>query len=131
MANILLIEDNQSNAELIKRVLTTAGHEVKHFVRGLDGARAARKENPDLILLDFNLPDVDGRNMILTLKRQLGEIPIVAVSARASQLEQQLSRRLGCDAFVAKPFEPELLVEVVTQIIQHSPTSDLTAPTDN
>lgn len=121
MAYILLIEDNPASAEIVCRVLTSAGFEVRHFVKGLDGVRAARAEHPDLILLDFNLPDIDGRNLILTFKRQLGgkqAPPVVALTARTGDAEQSLAARFGCDAFVSKPFEPQALLDLVKRLLQ-------------
>jgi DNA-binding response OmpR family regulator len=60
MSYILLIEDNPQNAELVTHILTTEGYTLKHFIRGLEGAKHARIERPQLILLDCNLPDIMG-----------------------------------------------------------------------
>ena len=126
MASILLIEDNQQNADMVIHILNSIGLEVKAFVRGLDGAQFARKERPDLILLDFDLPDIGGRTLILTLKKQLGgpaAPPIVAVTARIGQMEMKVAERFGCSAFIGKPFTPEQLIEVVHQLIARSKAS--------
>jgi DNA-binding response OmpR family regulator len=120
MSYILLVEDNQQSADLVIHLLTAAGYEVKHYVRGLDGAKQARKERPDLILMDFNLPDIDGRNLVLALKKQLGNNsapPIVAVTARTGDQEMYIARHFGCDAFISKPFAPEHLLGVVKQCL--------------
>jgi DNA-binding response OmpR family regulator len=121
MSYILLIEDNQATADMVVRIFGAAGHTVRHFIRGLDGAKMARQERPAVILLDFNLPDVDGRTMALVLKRQLGgraAPPIVAVTARTGDGEMQVARSLGCDAFVPKPFVPEELLKLVQDLIE-------------
>ncbi|MEZ4672112.1 MAG: response regulator [Anaerolineae bacterium] len=121
MSYILLVEDNQQNADMIIHILTTAGYEVKHFIRGLEGAKYARQNKPGLILMDFDLPDVDGRNLILALKKQLGGLaapPIVAVTARSSAIEMQLARSFGCSAFIAKPFTPDKLLSTVEQLFK-------------
>jgi DNA-binding response OmpR family regulator len=123
MSYILLIEDNQANADMANRALTAAGFEVQHHLRGLDGARTARVKRPSLILLDFDLPDIDGKALILTLKRQLGGIhspPIVAFTAQIGRAEKQLAARFGCKAFVGKPFDPQQLVELVNELV-HQP----------
>jgi CheY-like chemotaxis protein len=120
MTYILMIEDNMDNAELARRALASLEMEILHFTRGLDGSREAMTRRPAIILLDFNLPDVDGRNLILTLKRMLGGTkapPIVAVTARANHIEQSLAQRFGVDAFVAKPFEPLDLLQTVRQLL--------------
>jgi len=126
MYHVLLVEDNQDNADLVIRILKPAGYEVRHITRGLEAAQAARTYRPDLILLDFNLPDIDGRNLILTLKRQLGGVkapPIIAVTARTGQIEEKVAERFGCDAFVRKPFDP---AEFLSLIVQLTPTRGTT-----
>ncbi len=126
MRHILLVEDNQDNADLVIRILQPAGFEVQHITRGLEAAQAARMRRPDLILLDFNLPDIDGRNLILTLKRQLGGVnapPIIAVTARTGQIEEKVAERFGCDAFVRKPFDPGEFLALVVHLIPAEVTS--------
>lgn len=120
MAHILLIEDNMNNADYIIRVLQGVGHEVEHYVRGLDGSRAARQHRPDLILLDFNLPDIDGSVLILTLKKNFKNVapPIVAVTARNSFVDRRFAQKFGFDAFLGKPFEPAELIEIVETLLQ-------------
>lgn len=119
MAYILLIEDNQENADLTIRVLHSADHDVRHCLRGFEGAQIARKTRPDVILLDFDLPDIDGRTLALTLHKQLGANPppIVAVTARAGKDEAQLAERFGCRAFVSKPFTPDDLLQVIDHVL--------------
>jgi len=120
MSYILLVEDNLQNAELVIHILTTEGYTIKHFVRGLEAARHARQERPQLILMDFNLPDIDGRTLVLSLKKQLGDSkapPIVALTARTGDTEMYLAQKFGCSAFISKPFTPERLLEVVKQMI--------------
>src|SRR5512135_1831506 len=117
MYHVLLVEDNQDNADLVIRILKPAGYEVQHVTRGLEATQAVKAKRPDLVLLDFNLPDIDGRNLILTLKRQLGGVnapPIIAVTARTGKIEEKVAERFGCDAFVRKPFDPgEFLALIV------------------
>ena len=120
MSYILLIEDNQENADMVIRILTAEGLTVKHFLRGLEGAQHARRNRPDLILMDFDLPDIDGRTLILNLKKQLGDKsapPIAAVTARTGPGEMQLAERFGCAAFLGKPFTPDNLIDMVRQLL--------------
>jgi CheY-like chemotaxis protein len=120
MSYILLVEDNQANADMMIRLLTSEGYTVKHCTRALEGAQVARKERPDLILMDFDLPDINGRLMVLTLKKQLGDTkapPFVAVTAHNTDVERQLAKRFGCSAFVSKPFDPQEFLTLVKQIL--------------
>ena len=119
MSYILLVEDNQDNADMVIRLLESAKFEVRHALRGMDGARMARTEHPALILMDFNLPDIDGRTLALQLKKQLGgpaAPPIVALTARTGEREMRLASHFGCTAFVAKPFVPEELLDLVKSL---------------
>ncbi len=121
MAYILLVEDNQDNANMAIHALQSAGYEVRHFSKGLEGAKAARKDRPALILMDFNLPDVDGRTMALLLKKQLGNYsapPIIAFTARTGRSEEMLARSFGCDGFVSKPCTPGELLDLVNRLLQ-------------
>src|SRR2546423_13515121 len=110
VAYILLIEDNQANADMIIHILSTAGYQIKHYIKGLDGAREARSNRPSLILMDFNLPDIDGRTLAFNLRRQLGNNaapPIIACTSRTGSSEPRLAEHFGCSAFLAKPFTPD------------------------
>lgn len=122
MSYVLLVEDTQDNADMMIRLLQSIGLEVRHYVRGLDGARAAYQERPQLVLMDFNLPDVDGRTLVLTLKKRLsaGGVaapPVIAVTARTGVMEEMVAEAFGCDAFVKKPFEPQAFLNLVTEFI--------------
>lgn len=121
MSYVLLVEDNQDNADMVIRLLQSVNVEIKHTLRGFDGARMARQERPDLILMDFNLPDIDGRTLVLQLKKQLGgpaAPPIVAITARTGVNEERLALQFGCTAFVQKPFVPEEFLALIKSLIQ-------------
>ncbi len=117
---IMLIEDNKDNADMIAHILTSANYVVRHFTRGLDAAQEARRDKPALILMDFNLPDIDGRTLTPLLKKQLGGLqapPIVACTARVGRLEARLAEQFGCDAFLGKPFSPEDLLTLIERCL--------------
>jgi CheY-like chemotaxis protein len=120
MSYILLVEDNQGNADMVIRLLQSADIQVRHTLRGLEGAQLARKDRPDLILMDFNLPDIDGRTLVLQLKKQLGgpsAPPIVALTARTGEQEMRMAAKFGCTAFVNKPFVPEELLSLIKSLV--------------
>jgi two-component system cell cycle response regulator DivK len=120
MGYILLVEDSKDNADMIIHILTSAHYEVRHFSRGLPAAQEARRHKPELILMDFNLPDVDGRTLSKVLMRQLGGVespPIIACTARVGTIETKLAEQFGCAAFLRKPFSPEDLLALVQRFI--------------
>ena len=123
MSYILLVEDNLDNAQMMIRLLESIGQKVKHAEQGLNGVKLAREERPNLILMDFNLPDIDGRTLVLTMKKQLGTTeapPIIAVTARTGATEQALAARFGCSAFINKPFDPQEFLDIVQSFLDPS-----------
>src|SRR5690606_37479166 len=100
-------------------ILTSAGYQVRHFIKGLEGAKDARSGKTALVLLDFTLPDVDGRTLALVLRKQMGasNVPIIACTARTGSQEVVLARQCGCDAFLPKPFSSGELLETVANCI--------------
>ncbi len=119
MATILLVEDNQNTADFMVRILQAAGHTVYHAKSGLEGARWARASRPDMVLMDFDLPDVSGRSIVLSLRRQCPPdvLPIIAVTVQADEESIKLAKGFGCNAFLAKPFLPEDLLTLVQHFL--------------
>jgi two-component system cell cycle response regulator DivK len=120
MSYILLVEDNPENAAMTIRILESAGYAVKHVTHALESAKVARAERPMVILMDIDLPDLNGRTMTLLLKKQLGGLlspPIIAVTARTEPDEMRLARNVGCAAFVGKPFDPEQLLKTIERVL--------------
>ena len=116
MTYVLLIEDDDTNAELITQMLETKGYHVERARQGLEGFKMARANKPTLILLDFNLPDMDGCNIIGVIRHQLGDVaapPIVAMTGRSNAHDRRLAQNFGASAFLAKPFTPDVLFSVI------------------
>lgn len=105
--NILYIEDNEDNMMLVQRVLEARGYRLLKAMRGMDGIAMAEIEQVDLILLDINLPDIDGHEVARRLrssrKRELTRIPIIAVTANALKGDAQKALDAGCDVYMSKP----------------------------
>lgn len=121
MSYILLIEDNPDNARMMIRLLETEGFEVVHCERGMDGVKQARASRPGLVLMDFNLPDINGSVLILTMKKFLGgddSPPFIAVTARTGSVEKAVAKRYGYDAFISKPFDPQEFIDTVLKYTQ-------------
>lgn len=111
-AKILLIEDDTSIIKFLSLSLETNGYEVIKAVSGIEGISLFMTDNPDLILLDLGLPDIDG-NEVLTQIRGQSEIPILVVSARGQEKEKVTALDLGADDYITKPFHiNELLARV-------------------
>jgi CheY-like chemotaxis protein len=126
--SILSIEDNSANTRLMEMVLaarpdavlTTATH-------GMDGLRAARQEEPDLILLDLNLPDVSGLEILKRLRRSAttAHVPVVVVSADASESKVDAALAAGADAFLTKPISVDRFLRTVDQHLLRSGAADM------
>ena len=105
--NILYIEDNPDNMRLVQRALESRGYRLLQAKNGLDGVRVAENEDVDLILLDINLPDIDGYEVAQRLrsspKRALMSTPIIAVTANALKGDAERALEAGCDVYMSKP----------------------------
>lgn len=109
---ILYVEDNFSNRLLVKRVLESEGFTVLEAETGKDGIQIASTQSPDLILVDINLPDIDGYAITGTLRKmeKIGmSIPIVALTANALHGDRQRALDAGCDGYIPKPIDIDLL----------------------
>ena len=105
MARILIVEDNPANMKLISLLLDNAGHEVLSAVDAETGIMLARTAGPDLILMDVQLPGMDGLAATALLKQDpaTAAIPVIALTAMAMKDDQEKSVIAGCDAYIAKP----------------------------
>jgi two-component system, cell cycle response regulator DivK len=107
MGNILYIEDNPDNMILVKRVLEAHGYRLLQAMNGLDGIAVAENDSVDLILLDINLPDIDGyevaRRIRSSTKPKLAYVPIIAVTANALKGDAEKALNAGCDVYMSKP----------------------------
>ena len=112
---ILIVEDQEDNRAILRDVLSRAGYDLIEAFNGEDAVRLAQNEQPDLILMDIQLPGIDGFEATRRIKAiiDLKSIPIIAVTSYALSGDEAHARASGCDAFVAKPFSPrELLARV-------------------
>ena len=112
---ILVIEDQEDNRRIMRDLFTSAGYEVIEAVTGEEGVSAAETHRPDLILMDVQLPGIDGYEATRRIKADpnLRQIPIIAVTSYALSDDDVKAFEAGCDAYVSKPFSPrELLVKI-------------------
>jgi two-component system cell cycle response regulator DivK len=105
--NVLYIEDNPDNMMLVQRALEARGYRLLKAAKGLDGLATAETEQVDLILLDINLPDIDGyevaRRLRSNSKRELNSVPIIAITANALKGDAEKALDAGCDVYMSKP----------------------------
>ena len=105
--NILYIEDNPDNMLLVKRVLQSRGYGFLEASNGAEGLAMAESQDVALILLDINLPDIDGyevaRKLRKSAKRQLAYVPIIAITANALKGDAERALEAGCDVYMSKP----------------------------
>ena len=121
---ILLIEDNEQNRYLATYLLGLRGHRITPAVTGPAGIKLAREETPDLILLDIQLPTMDGYSVARALRtiESLRQVPIVAVTSYAMLGDREMALEAGCNGYIEKPINPETFVaEVESYFI--SPTA--------
>ncbi|MCU0513909.1 MAG: response regulator [Anaerolineae bacterium] len=105
MARILYIEDNPLNMRLVRKMLLSDGYTVLEAVDGAGGLAAAEREQPALILVDINLPDVDGLEVVRRLKNNpvTASIPAIALTANVMHGDKTRCLEAGCDGYLAKP----------------------------
>jgi two-component system cell cycle response regulator DivK len=107
MATILIVEDNATNMELSSFLLESANYNVLKSATAEDGVAIARDQHPDLILMDIQLPGMDGLRATALLKgdRATCDIPVLALTALAMKGDEERIRAAGCDGYIAKPLD--------------------------
>jgi two-component system, cell cycle response regulator DivK len=122
---ILVVEDNPVNMRLVRLVLRTKGYEVDEAITGQGALASLRRRRPDLILLDMQLPGLDGFTLAAMLKSDAHSraIPLVAVTAYAMKGDAERIIAAGCDAYLAKPIDDRELVEVIERWLGKSQAS--------
>ena len=117
MARILHIEDDAANRLLVRKLLQNAGHEVIDAVDGLEGVRLAVGDPPDLVLVDINIPGLDGFEVTLRLRGEpkLTGVPIIAITAEGNR---ETSLAVGCDGFLQKPIDARSLPATIGKYLK-------------
>lgn len=119
MARILYIEDNEQNLYLVSFILEKAGHEVLAARSGIEGLGKAVEERPDLILLDFQLPEMDGLEVLRRLKadQAVANIPVLAVTSFAMVGDKERFLAAGCSGYLEKPINPDTFLAAVERFL--------------
>ena len=114
---ILVVEDQEDNRRILRDLLTNQGYRIVEAVDGLEGIRQAEAAKPDLILMDIQLPGLDGYEATRRIKSNaaLAGIPIIAVTSYALSGDDGKAREAGCGDYVSKPFSPRALLRKVQE----------------
>lgn len=116
---VLVVEDTEDNRQIVRDLLTAAGYLLIEAVDGEAGVAAAARERPDLILMDIQLPVLDGYEATRQIKANpdTSAIPVIAVTSYALSGDEEKARLAGCDGYIAKPFSPRELLAMVRRFL--------------
>ncbi|RJR28876.1 MAG: response regulator [Desulfobacteraceae bacterium] len=120
---VLVIEDNELNMKLVSALLSISHFEVISAANAEIGLQLARKEMPDLILMDIQLPGMDGLTATRLIKKDkdLREIPVIALTSYAMQGDEQKAFAAGCTGYIPKPIDTRKFIEVVGEFLDDNP----------
>jgi CheY-like chemotaxis protein len=117
---ILVVEDNMDNYELVRFILERAGYDVFLAVNGRDGVDAARLQQPDMILMDLGMPEMDGWNAAEKIKSDESTklIPLYALSAYTLPTERKRALDAGCDGYLTKPIHMQGFLQAINEVFE-------------
>ena len=120
MKTILIVEDNAKNMKLVRDILQHKGWQTLEAVTGEDGVRLALEHKPDLVLMDIQLPDIDGITALRRIRedKSLDAVPVLAVSASVMPDEQRQIVSSGFDAYLTKPISLKPFIATVERFLQ-------------
>jgi two-component system, cell cycle response regulator DivK len=119
-ARVLVVEDDLDNRRIVVKVLTSAGHRMFEAADGASAIAVARREHPDVIIMDLALPGMDGWEASRRLKAdpETADIPIIALTAFAMRGDEERAREAGCDAYLSKPCRPQAIRDAVQRFLE-------------
>ena len=119
MKRALIIDDNASNIYLIRFILEKQGFQVIEAKKGIDGVEMALHEKPDIILMDIQLPDIDGLEATRRIRASEanGNVPIIAVTSYAMPGDRQMVLAAGCNSYITKPIDIDDLVAEIGKYV--------------
>lgn len=126
MATILIIEDEPELVKVLRSYLEQAGFKVLTAYRGDSGLSTWENKRPDLVILDLNLPGLDGLDVAREIRRK-GDTPIIMLTARVEEMDQLIGLELGADDYITKPFSPRVVVARVRALLRRSLSSPVTS----
>ena len=116
---VLIVEDNEDNRIVYSTILRHHGFRVTAALDGQEGIAKARRDLPDIILMDISIPLIDGWEVTQTLKREqaTSHIPVIALTAHAMPGDRERAMEVGCDGYLAKPCEPRAVLAEVNRLL--------------
>jgi len=116
---ILVVEDTEDNRQILRDLLGMAGYEMVEAQDGAQGVAMAAEHRPDLILMDIQMPVMDGYEATRRIKADpaLASIPVIAVTSYALSGDEAKTRAAGCDGYIAKPYSPRQMLAAVREIL--------------
>ncbi|HTX90720.1 MAG TPA: response regulator [Anaerolineales bacterium] len=117
---ILYIEDNTDNRTLIRRILMAEGYAIAEAGNAVEGVEKLKTLHPDLILMDINMPEVDGYTLTAQIRAMTGfeSVPIVALTANVMRGDRERSLEAGCDGYIQKPIDIDLLPQQIERYLR-------------
>jgi two-component system cell cycle response regulator DivK len=120
MSTVLIVEDNEKNMKLARDVLQVKGYQTLEAVTGEEGVRLAKEKVPDLVLMDIQLPGINGIDALKQLRAdpKTARIPVVALTASVTPTDRSAITAAGFDAFVSKPINLKEFLETVKRLVE-------------
>jgi two-component system, cell cycle response regulator DivK len=125
MSTALIIEDNENNLELIRFILEQAGYKTRFALTGLEGVQQVLSIPPDFVILDIQLPDINGLEVLKRIRAsKVGkDIPVIAMTSYAMSGDKEKLLAAGCTAYIEKPIDPMLVIGQIQQVLSKQGTS--------
>jgi two-component system, cell cycle response regulator DivK len=122
---ILYVEDNPDNRTLVRRILLSEDYSLIEATNALDAFEVLRSTRPDLILMDINMPDMDGYTLTSKIKSMPGfeRVPILALTANVMRGDKEKTLEAGCDGYIQKPLDIDQLIREVERFISRRPNA--------
>jgi len=119
---ILYVEDNSDNRTLVRRILLSEDYKLIEATNGAEALQLLEKTKPDLILMDINMPDMDGYTLTAKIKAKPGfeRVPILALTANVMRGDKEKTLEAGCDGYIQKPLDIDQLIKEVERFLARS-----------
>jgi two-component system, cell cycle response regulator DivK len=114
----LIIEDHPDNMVLIGRLLEKSGYQTLRAYSGIEGCEMAMQQKPDFVIVDVQLPDIDGMEVVCKIRAELGDaIPVIAITANALHSDRERLLAAGCDCYIEKPIDTQRVISQIRMVI--------------